>query len=143
MRAGEGGFLDDPAHRRGVQGLHLQWHGGDQAGGRHYGHRRFRILTFHAPNWTFAETDQPQVAVNFVGPESVWPNLTAVVEIPSAGSRLLHIAFIVERTGELDALLARSQRLQLTHDGRELGVFATPDASAAVAALQRCDRARQ
>ena len=97
-----------------------------------------RILTLFAPGWTFTATDQPPVAVYFVGPAQLWPNLTAVVEISPRKEAVLHIGFAPERASELDALLAQSARLQLIYNRTDIGVFETPDAAAVVAGLERC-----
>lgn len=101
-----------------------------------------RRLTMFAPGWTFSATDQPPVAVYFVGPGSLWPNLTAVVEMSPQNQPVLHIGFAPERAAELDALLSQTARLQVIHNQTSIGVFETPDASAAVTAMGRCAQER-
>lgn len=98
------------------------------------------ILTLYAPGWTFTATDQPPLALWFVGPGELWPNLTAVVEMSARNEPVLYIGFAPERGPELEALLAQSERMQVVYDGRSLGMFETPGAAAMVAALGRCVR---
>lgn len=101
-----------------------------------------RALGFYVPGWRYAEGDQPQMSVYFVGSGQLWPNLTAVVQNSDQGAPILYIGFSPERGAEVDDLFSRAPRLQLIEDSQSIGVFETPEAPVAVAAVARCAEQR-
>lgn len=96
------------------------------------------VLSFWAPGWAFADKAQPNVALYFVGPGQLWPNLTAVVDRLPSGDVLVNIGFDKVGAGNLEPLLAKSQRVQLIHDRKTLGVFETPQMPQGLTLLKSC-----